>query len=357
MNILIISRNFLPIAGGLEVFLYDLSKSFVNKGNNVSVFTRIKNNTKEYEFMDGIEVYRSKNFSSRKALLKEFLNFIKFREVHIVFYSEPAVQETTLAYIAKFKLRIPIVLSLGGTKTEFARKLHKLYSGLFVNQIIGWTNYALKSYGFYKRKARVIYPGQNLSNVAIKKDKNDDSQNIVISVGRIDPRKSYETLLQAIPFINREVKHAEFLVIGEKKTYPVYFQELVDLKNSLGIKNIRFIGEVLHKDLSWYYSRGKIFVLPSEHEMFGLVFIEAMAAGLPIISTNVAAIPEVVSRDVGMLIKPKDYKDLARKVVFLLNDESKRRKMSLAAFERSKKFSWERTFNDYERLFHRLINS
>jgi len=160
---------------------------------------------------------------------------------------------------------------------------------------------------------------------------------VLIAVGRLSKQKGFEYLIKALSEVKKKEKNFKLLLIGdgeEKKS-------LERLSKKMGLEEeIIFLGKVFHDKLPKYYHVADIFVLPSLYESFGIVFLEAMAAGLPIISTNVAAIPEVVDKKVGILVKPKNVNELAKAILTLINDVKKRRKMGKEGMKLASKFDW-----------------
>ncbi|GAH55277.1 unnamed protein product, partial [marine sediment metagenome] len=210
------------------------------------------------------------------------------------------------------------------------------------------SNYAKESFGFFPRKVRTIYLGQRLKSLNLTKI--SKRENIVLSVGRVDPRKSYETLIEAIPLVNLQTNNVKFAIVGNTTEFQEYFNKLKKMVNRYSINNLVFTGEMTDEELVGIYSSAKIFVLPSLHEMFGLVLVEAMNFGLPIIANDITAIPEVVTKDVGILIEPKNAKMLADKIVYLIKNNEVLERMSLNAYERVKLFSWEKTYREYKKV-------
>ena len=118
-------------------------------------------------------------------------------------------------------------------------------------------------------------------------------------------------------------------------------KNLERLSKELGLeKEIIFLGKIFHDKLPKYYHVADIFVLPSLYESFGIVFLEAMASGLPIISTNVAAIPEVVNKKVGILVRPKNVEELTEAILTLIKNEKRRRRMAKEGMKLARKFDW-----------------
>jgi glycosyltransferase involved in cell wall biosynthesis len=170
---------------------------------------------------------------------------------------------------------------------------------------------------------------------------------LILAVGRLVPYKGFEFLIRAMADID-----ATLVLIGRGRLE----HELKMLIESMGLQSkIHLLGQV--KDVAPYYKAAQIFVLPSitRAEAFGLVQVEAMAAGIPVVNTDLeSGVPEVsVDGVTGITVPPKDSIALARAINFLLENDETRRKYGEAASRRAhEKFSAtrmaENTLNVYE---------
>ena len=105
---------------------------------------------------------------------------------------------------------------------------------------------------------------------------------------------------------------------------------------------ILFLGVVKDEDLPMLYNCADIFVYPSLYEGFGLPPLEAMACGIPVITSNTSSLPEVIG-DAGIMIDPTDVNSLSDVMCKVLKDKELRLRMRNMGLERSKLFSWENT--------------
>ncbi len=107
-------------------------------------------------------------------------------------------------------------------------------------------------------------------------------------------------------------------------------------------KHVRFLGFVPEATLAVLYRLASVFVFPSLYEGFGLPPLEAMAAGTPVITSNVSSLPEVVG-DAAILIDPMDPEAIASAMARVLGDPQLRADLSRRGLERVKAFSWDRS--------------
>ena len=168
------------------------------------------------------------------------------------------------------------------------------------------------------------------------------NSNFILSVGTIEPRKNFKTLIRAFDLLKKKYKFKNLkLVIAGKTGWKS--EETFDIyNNSKNRENIIFTGEICDYDLVQLYNMASIFVYPSIFEGFGFPVLEAMSCGLPVIASNTSSIPEVLQHP-DLLFNPFDEKEICIKMdEILLNDNlnSYVRKQCLI---NSKKFSWSKT--------------
>ena len=116
-----------------------------------------------------------------------------------------------------------------------------------------------------------------------------------------------------------------------------------------------YLNVVDDKDLPELYNCADVFVYPSFYEGFGLPPLEAMACGVPVITSNTSSLPEVVG-DAGIMINPTDVNSLCDSIYNLLNDMELQNRMRTKGLERSKLFSWEKAANEILEIYEELCS-
>ena len=157
----------------------------------------------------------------------------------------------------------------------------------------------------------------------------------LLCVGRLDEQKGHPVLFEAMRRVLAQEPNARLVVCGgaqqSGEEYAAYLKQLASHPDVDG--RIIFTGE--RTDVPRLMAACDLFVLPSRWEGFGLVFLEAMAAGKPVVATNVSAIPEVVLPDqTGLLVPPDDPVALAAAILRLCADPAERRLLGNAGYER-----------------------
>jgi len=182
---------------------------------------------------------------------------------------------------------------------------------------------------------RVIYDHERL--LAIIEEYQLPEQ-FILFVGHLYPQKNFSTLVRAFHLIGGEIPH-DLVVVGRPRWK---YQSDLSLIEDLGVGHrIHFLHYVPSADLPAIYNLASCFAYPSLYEAFGLVQLEAMACGCPVIAARAGAIPEI-SGGAALLFDPYDPKELAGTILKVLTDADLRGTLIDKGLTRAKEFSWER---------------
>lgn len=162
---------------------------------------------------------------------------------------------------------------------------------------------------------------------------------VLLSVGSFIYRKGYDILLNACKDIDKEIG---IYIVGWKPTDDCV-EEYKKLKKDLNLYNVHFIDFLTKDQLSLYYKCADVFVLPTREDVWGLVINEAMAYGLPVITTNrcIAGVELIKNGENGFLIEINDVEELRKKINFLFSKDYKKKQMSLNALKTIREYSIE----------------
>jgi glycosyltransferase involved in cell wall biosynthesis len=212
-------------------------------------------------------------------------------------------------------------------------------------------------------KIRVIPMGVDPERLKVRAQDNVAeplrSRQIILSVGRLIDWKGTISLINAMPAVLKNFPDAMLVIIG---TGP----EEANLKKrvqELGLNNdVRFMGFVKSEDLPSYYHQACVFVLPSLNingrtEGLGVVLLEAMTAGCPVIGSNVGGIPDIIiDGETGFLVPERDPAALALKICQVLSDADLRDKFRRNGYERIRNFfTWEKISEMFSCEYHQAI--
>ncbi|MFC1757090.1 glycosyltransferase family 4 protein [Patescibacteria group bacterium] len=210
----------------------------------------------------------------------------------------------------------------------------------------------IKLFGIKKEKIEVIYPGFNnicsISETAINLPKK-----FFLYVGVLKERKNLLNVVKGFNEFkkNKQTDH-KLVIVGKKDGW--YYEKIIGFIKRENLENeIMFLGFISDSELSFVYKKSTVLVFPSLVEGFGFPVLEAMACGLPVITSREGSLAEVAG-EASLLIDPRDYKEISKALqkiapLTILSDKLKR-----AGISRSKQFSWQRNSSQLTELIRSL---
>lgn len=175
----------------------------------------------------------------------------------------------------------------------------------------------------------------------------------ILYVGTLEARKNIPTLLKAFYKLkNKGLSHK--LVITGKKGWK--YKNIFKLTEQLNLqKDVVFTGYVPREDLPALYNAADLFVYPSIYEGFGLPPLEAMACGIPVITSSSSSLPEVVG-NAGIMVSPYDVDGLAKAMYEVLTNEGLKEELRKRGLKRAKLFSWRKTAKETLKVYEEVYN-
>jgi len=391
--------------GGMNVYIRDLSRELIRRGHSVDIFTRYQNphlkrvshdlghNARVIHIPAGPEKPLDKNVVFN--YVPDFADgVISFAAKEGTFY-DVIHSHYWLSGWASRSLReawkIPIIQmfhTLGHMKNSIARSEQEKESRQRIaaeRQIMAFADLLIAStpmeraqmawlYGADPGKISIVPCGVD-TDLFSPKSKSEaraflnlpEHQSTILFVGRIEPLKGIDTLIKAIdivlgrsekgtgiqdaplfaPPIGDDGQPPTLLIIGgtpedSPTTHSREIQRLLALREELGLTNqITFLGSKPQEVLSYYYSAADILVVPSHYESFGMVALEAMACGTPVIASKVGGLSLAVQDGItGYLVPNGDPARLAEKIRSLLSQPQLAQSISRQATEWAQQFRW-----------------
>jgi glycosyltransferase involved in cell wall biosynthesis len=222
-------------------------------------------------------------------------------------------------------------------------------------------------YGLPEDKVRVVYPGLNPAfNSAPSEEEVELSmraygleQPYIAYVGNLHPRKNLSTLIEAFATLKGGGLEHKLAVIGGGglgRLNNTEYRKLVSRVENMGLEEeVVFTGYVPDERLKCLLAAAEMLVFPSIYEGFGLPPLEAMACGVPVITSARASLPEVVG-DAGLLLDdPLDAGELVDKVEKLLNDKDLRARLVAKGLEQAGGFTWDRAAAQVSAIYERMM--
>jgi D-inositol-3-phosphate glycosyltransferase len=410
-RIAMISVHTCPLAtlggketGGMNVYVRDLSREFSRRGIHVDVFTRSQNpdiprissrlgdRGRVIHIPAGPEAPYDKN--KVYDHLPEFTEAVmRFAEQERLSYDVLYSHYWLSGWVAR-ELRerwgTPIVQmfhTLGHMKNRVAQRTSDRETDLridveseivrFADQLVAATP-AEKAqlswlYGANPRKVSVISPGVDLvrfhpieKNLAKSAIGVPEDHRLILFVGRIEPLKGIDTLLRAMALIAQHrpewVPDMCVAVIGgdpsqSEDAENAEMARLQALREELGVGDlVTFLGAKDQDTLQYYYSAAETMIVPSHYESFGMVALEAMACGTPVIASEVGGLAFVVRDGVtGFHVPDRNPEALAAKIELLLTDEVLHMRLGRRAECWAESYSWPVIADRLLDLFHEVV--
>jgi D-inositol-3-phosphate glycosyltransferase len=411
LRIAVISYHTCPLAtlggksaGGMNVYVRDLSRFLGRKGIHLDVFTRSQDEHVPHVLHDlgfGNRVAHITAGAEHPLPKKELACFIPEFADRILDFSRKKDLEYDLihshywmsglaAEILAKSWQVPVIQmfhTLGKLKQKIAQNAEEAEGEYRINgefraisiadKIIASTSTEkaqLESlYDAESAKIEIISPGVDLSRFyPIPPDEAKEyagiplDKRMLLFVGRIEPLKGIRTLLKAFCYLQEKggvEKNLCLVVIGGdleehdgKESKDMHL--LNQLRDEYGLKDmVTFLGKKSQDSLPYYYSAAEMVIMPSHYESFGMVALEAMACGTPVIASLVGGLIHLVEDGVtGYHIPVDDPIALSERISGLLQDKALRYRMGHDAFAFAKKFDWEDITERMIQLYRVLLN-
>jgi len=374
MNICMIVPYTQPRIGGIATYVDNLSKKLINRGHEVTILTRgsWKNKCLKEDF-NGISMYRILYVPSypfhvdlHGIFLKKEFERLK-SEFDLVHFHSPL--------IPSFSTHLPTISTIHGTvkgaidnmdfndlnsiiSKVFSRKFealeaHTIKNSNKVTTVSNDCDKEVNRLYKLKNKSSVVYNGVD-TDFFVSKNK-ESSHPIVLYTGRLESRKGVEDLIMAAKYISKINSNIKFIIIGDGPL-KMNLKKMVD---NFGLSNcIHFPGFVSHEKIVEYYQNSTIYVLPSYYEGLPTVLLEAMSCEIAPIATNVQGNSELIKNgENGLLVSPKNPKELAEKIIYLIDNEQLRKKLGRNARKTvENNYSWEIIVNKFEKIYYETMN-
>lgn len=210
-----------------------------------------------------------------------------------------------------------------------------------------------QQYGLPSDRLKVIYKSIDLDRYAFRPRRPENGRPSVLFVGGNVQRKGLPALIGAAPVILKVFPDTEFVVVGDNQNLAA----MMTLCGRYGVRdNFQFLGWQSHDQIQELYYRATVFVMPSLIEAFGLVFLEAMASGVPVIGGDVGGTKELIQAGVnGLLVPPRDHQALAEKILYLFQNEDERQRFIRNGLETVRRYGVRQMLQETYAVYESLL--
>jgi L-malate glycosyltransferase len=364
-----------PTYGGSGVLATELGKALADKGHNIHFITYqqpVRLNTFHANiFYHEVRVPTYPLFDYppyETALASTMVDVIINNNVELL-HVHYAIPHASAAYMAKKILekegkQIPVITTLHGTDITLVGR-DKTYSPVVTfsmnesNAITAVSkNLRDETYKNFKmeKEIDVIYNFVDTKRfnripvTAFKQVLAPNNERIFLHASNFRRVKRVDDVVKVFAEVNKVIP-SKLLFVGDGPER-THIESLC--RESCAHADIRFLGR--QEQMEDILAISDLFILPSEYESFGLVALEAMAAGVPVVSTNVGGLPEInIDGVTGFLSNVGDVNDMSKKIIGIFSDETAFEKMKKNALSQAKKFDINSIVPEYEMLYKKVI--
>ena len=366
---MVISTPF-PPEEGIGFHVYNLSKNLIKRGHEVSVITR------------GVLKYENYYFEDINVIKAPFLPLYPFHvRIHGLFISrlDGSIEKNFdiihfhNPLVPFIKTNLPTIVTVHGSIVEHVDSMELIDLKSFFSRIMGKTvsydvtkkimNSSDEVLTISKSVAEQIKKYYNFDNLEIIYNGVDTNrfypndsfkENYLLYVGRLGHGKGIFDLLDMFKLLNNE-SDVKLLIAGKGELNE---KILSKIKNE-NICNVELLGHVEQDDLVKLYQNALIFVFPSHYEGLPTAILEAMASGLPIVTTSVSGCKDLIDDNYnGLLVPPNNHCKLYESILYLLNNPDFREYLGEnARLTAEKKYSWNILSEKVENKYKSLMSS
>lgn len=354
MNIALDNRA-IPFSG-IGVYIRALAKEYAEQGHEVHLYE------------DHVVV-------SRDSFVDKYVHFAqrKFREIvgmrKWLGETGAEIYHATANTDVPLSSSVPVVVTIHDIIPHilpdqyFSNALERLHYELYIRMSIRRAQHIitisefsrqelLRVFQVPKERTTVVYNGYNTAfrklhdevALASVRKKYHLDEKYLLTIGGSEYRKNNRRLIEV--YLENLAEKCQLVVVGSAWRGS-------DLSKEFADSRIKFLSNIPIEDLVAIYNMAELFVFPSFYEGFGIPAMEAMACGVPVVSSNATSLPEVCG-SAAIYFDPYDKADMAREIGAVLSDEDLRQRLIVAGTERAKKFSWkkcaEQTYAVYEHV-------
>lgn len=385
--ILMLAWEYPPLmVGGLSRHVYDLSRYLVARGYEVHVVTTFGGEGERRETVEGVKVYR---IDVQKPDGGEFIHWTLAMNMAMQDACEELIEregirfdvahahDWLVGYAASYvkeRFSLPLIATIhatehgrnGGIYTELQRQISAIEWQLTYDarEVIVCSTYMRREletvFSLPTGKQHVIANGVDPSSFDSADSGKPARENhalrtepVIVFVGRLVREKGVQTLIDAAPAILSVFPNARVVIVGKGPM----MVDLMRQAQDLGVAgSVHFTGFVSDEERNGWLSRASVAVFPSLYEPFGIVALEAMAAQIPVVASDVGGLADVVAHGVnGLKSQPGNAASLAEQVIAVLQDPSLACEYAKVAHDELEKYDWRRIADQTAYVYRKAL--
>ncbi len=357
----IFSTAYYPFIGGAEIAVENIAKKLARSFDFFIVTARLNRSLPKIEIRPEGTVVRVGMGNWLDKFLLPFLGALKMRRrADVLFGLDISTGSLGTAVFKFFSPRTPFIFNIqyGYGDTRLSRGRAGLINLAFrwmlsqadvVTVISTYLADVVRDYG-YTGRVEIIPNSVDIKNFQNKKNVADPT---VVTTSRLVHKNGIDILIRAIAEIKKDIPKIRCVLVGDGPER----RRLEALTRELSLdENIKFVGDVSNEKIPAYLAAAHIFARPSRFEGMGISFVEALAAGVPVIATSVGGIPDIIrDGETGLFSNVDDPHDLAKKIKMLFTETALRDQLiSNGKKLVEEKFTWDRISDSYRTLFKNI---
>ncbi|CDE11402.1 glycosyl transferase group 1 [Clostridium sp. CAG:354] len=387
MKILMLTWEYPPrVVGGIARVVHDLSHRLIKDGHEVTVVTYKEGNVEDFEDDNGVKVYRVNNYMINPNNFIDWIMQLNFnlisKATELISKEGPFdvihAHDWLVAYAAKTlkdSFKIPIIATIHATESGRNSGIHDEVQR-YINdtewmltyeatEVIVNSNYMKNElqrlFGLPYEKINVVPNGVNLNlyngverDYDFRRQYAADNEKIILYVGRLVYEKGIQNLIAAMPKVLNGYHDSKLIIAGKGGM----IDELRDEVRRLGIENkVYFTGYLKLNQVTKMYKCADVAVFPSTYEPFGVVALEGMLSGTPVVVSDVGGLNEIVQhRENGMKSYAGNPNSIADSILELLYNPGLCAEVSRAAKAKVKaQYNWTKIAQDTHFIYQKAI--
>ena len=387
MKILMLTWEYPPrVVGGIARVVHDLSHRLIKDGHEVTVVTYKEGNVEDFEDDNGVKVYRVNNYMINPNNFIDWIMQLNFnlisKATELISKEGPFdvihAHDWLVAYAAKTlkdSFKIPIIATIHATESGRNSGIHDEVQR-YINdtewmltyeatEVIVNSNYMKNElqrlFGLPYEKINVVPNGVNLNlyngverDYDFRRQYAADNEKIILYVGRLVYEKGIQNLIAAMPKVLNGYHDSKLIIAGKGGM----IDELRDEVRRLGIENkVYFTGYLKLNQVTKMYKCADVAVFPSTYEPFGVVALEGMLSGTPVVVSDVGGLNEIVQhRENGMKSYAGNPNSISDSILELLYNPGLCAEVSRAAKAKVKaQYNWTKIAQDTHFIYQKAI--